>query len=201
MILYKSKVFHFFKGKWLEIAKIHSEKKLISHTIDVWYVCIYYHYFTSFYFKMKQNQKICCNEELWDYSQYKHQPQSGETNIHLWYVALFFEWILALGLPRWLSGQEPACQCRRCGIHPWVGKIPWRRKWQHIPRILAWGIPQTEDPGGLQSGTWLSDWGRSRAWLVTSRRFRLPSSGNDRYCFKKQCFGSNGLRLENTPGT
>ena len=26
-----------------------------------------------------------------------------------------------------------ACQCgrcRRCGFEPWVGKIPWRRKWQ-----------------------------------------------------------------------
>ena len=21
-------------------------------------------------------------------------------------------------------------ECRRCGFDPWVGKIPWRRKWQ-----------------------------------------------------------------------
>ena len=27
--------------------------------------------------------------------------------------------------------------------------IPWRRKWQ--PSILAWKIPRTEEPGGLQS--------------------------------------------------
>ena len=30
-------------------------------------------------------------------------------------------------------GQEPACQCRRCKrlkFDPWVGKIPWRMKWQ-----------------------------------------------------------------------
>ena len=36
-------------------------------------------------------------------------------------------------LPQWLSGKESACQCRRCerrGFYPWVGKIPWRRKWQ-----------------------------------------------------------------------
>ena len=32
-----------------------------------------------------------------------------------------------------------------------VGKIPWRRKWQPTPVILAWGIPWTEKPGGLQS--------------------------------------------------
>jgi len=36
------------------------------------------------------------------------------------------------GLPRWLSGEESACQCRRGKRHwfdPWVGKIPWRMKW------------------------------------------------------------------------
>ena len=37
------------------------------------------------------------------------------------------------------SGKEPACQCRRqrrCGFDPWVGKIPWRRKWQPTPVFL-----------------------------------------------------------------
>ena len=34
---------------------------------------------------------------------------------------------------RWLSGKESACQCRRCQFSPWVGKIPWRRKWQSTP--------------------------------------------------------------------
>ena len=36
-------------------------------------------------------------------------------------------------LRRWYSGEEPACQCRRRqrhGFNRWVGKIPWRRKWQ-----------------------------------------------------------------------
>ena len=32
-----------------------------------------------------------------------------------------------LGLPWWLSDKESACQCRRCGFDPWVGKILWRR--------------------------------------------------------------------------
>ena len=41
-----------------------------------------------------------------------------------------------MGLPWWLSGKEPACQCRRCGFSPWVGKIPWRRKWQPTPVFL-----------------------------------------------------------------
>ena len=28
------------------------------------------------------------------------------------------------------SGKESACQCRRHGFNPWVGKMPWNRKWQ-----------------------------------------------------------------------
>ena len=45
----------------------------------------------------------------------------------------------ASGLPRWLRGEEFTCQCRRCrrcGLDPWVGKIPWRRKWQPTPVFL-----------------------------------------------------------------
>ena len=37
------------------------------------------------------------------------------------------------------SGKESTCQCRRHkkhGFNPWVGKIPWRRKWQHTPIFL-----------------------------------------------------------------
>ena len=26
---------------------------------------------------------------------------------------------------------------KRCGFDPWVGKIPWRRKWQPTPVLLS----------------------------------------------------------------
>ena len=46
-------------------------------------------------------------------------------------------WFTAsLGFPGGTRGKESACQCRRCrrqGFDPWVGKIPWRRKWQPAP--------------------------------------------------------------------
>ena len=45
----------------------------------------------------------------------------------------------AAGLPWWLSGKDSACQCRRRtirGFNPWVGKIPWSRKWQPTPVFL-----------------------------------------------------------------
>ena len=32
-----------------------------------------------------------------------------------------------------LSSKKIHLQCRRIGLHPWVGKIPWRRKWQPTP--------------------------------------------------------------------
>ena len=38
----------------------------------------------------------------------------------------------------------------RRGFDPWVGKIPWRRARTHSS-VLAWRIPWTEEPGGLQS--------------------------------------------------
>ena len=41
-----------------------------------------------------------------------------------------------MGLPRWLSGKESACQSRRCGFNPWVRNIPWRRKWKPTPVFL-----------------------------------------------------------------
>ena len=43
------------------------------------------------------------------------------------------------GLPRWCSGKEFACQCRRHKRHefdPLVGKILWKRKWQPAPLFL-----------------------------------------------------------------
>ena len=47
-----------------------------------------------------------------------------------------------------LVKKPPAMQSPR--FNPWMGKIPWRRKWQHSS-ILAWNIPWTEEPDALQS--------------------------------------------------
>ena len=43
---------------------------------------------------------------------------------------------MGLDLARQLSGKKSACQCRRHRFNPWVGKIPWRRKWQPTPVLL-----------------------------------------------------------------
>ena len=50
------------------------------------------------------------------------------------------------------SGREPVCQCRRgeAGSIPVLGRSPGGGHNTHS-NILAWRIPWTEDPGGLQS--------------------------------------------------
>ena len=39
----------------------------------------------------------------------------------------------------------------RCGFNPWLETIPWSRNMATHSNILAWRIPWTEEPGGLQS--------------------------------------------------
>ena len=40
---------------------------------------------------------------------------------------------------------------RRCRFDPWVVKIPLEKEMATHSNILAWEIPWTEEPGGLQS--------------------------------------------------
>ena len=77
--------------------------------------------------------------------------------------------------PRWLSSKESPCQCRRHkrhGFDPWVGKIPWRRKWQTTPTFLpekshkAW---QATVHGVTKSQTRLSDWAGVHTMLYSKK--------------------------------
>ena len=56
---------------------------------------------------------------------------------------------LAAGFSGGASGKESACQCRRTGFNSWLGKIPWEKGKATHSSILAWGVPWTEEPGGL----------------------------------------------------
>ena len=70
-----------------------------------------------------------------------------------WKCPLKRDYILACkGLPRWSSGKESTCQCRRLRFSPWVGKIPWRRKWQPTPVVLP------GESRGLRSWAGYSPW-------------------------------------------
>ena len=54
------------------------------------------------------------------------------------------------GLPKWLSGKEPACQAGDAGSIP-DQEDPLEKEKATHSSILAWKIPWTEEPGGLQS--------------------------------------------------
>ena len=66
-------------------------------------------------------------------------------------------WLQLLGdyrAPRWLSGKESACPCRRCwrcGFDAWVGKITLEKDMATYSSILARKILWTQEPGGLES--------------------------------------------------
>ena len=62
--------------------------------------------------------------------------------------------LVMFGLPRWFSGKEPTCQRRThtgdVGSIPGSGRSPEEEMATHSS-ILAWQIPWTEEPAGLQS--------------------------------------------------
>ena len=90
------------------------------------------------------------------------RKESGMTEL------LTFTFIIIVGLPRWLSGKESTCQCRKHGFDPWVGKIPWRRKWQPIPVFL---------PGefhGHRSLVGYSPWGQKESDFKKGRGEKNP---------------------------
>ena len=58
-----------------------------------------------------------------------------------------------MGLPQWLSGKESACNAGDMGDMgsiPGLGRFPGEEMSTHSG-ILAWQIPWTKEPGGLQS--------------------------------------------------
>ena len=83
---------------------------------------------------------------------------------------------LILWLPRWCSGKESTCQCRKCKRHsfdPWVGKIPWRRKWQptlaFLPRKYHGQRSLESTVHGVErSQTQLSHWAGTHDLIIAN---------------------------------
>ena len=58
---------------------------------------------------------------------------------------------LSAGLPLWLSGKQSTCQCRRHEFKSLSWDDPLEKEMATHSSILAWEIPRSEEPGGLQS--------------------------------------------------
>ena len=90
--------------------------------------------------------------------------------------------VTAQGLPRWPRGKESAYQFRRHkrqGLEPWVGKIPWRRKWQPTPLFLP--VESHGQRSLVSYNPWShrvrhnSAWTHPHPWdRVQTRRLRCP---------------------------
>ena len=68
------------------------------------------------------------------------------------------------GPPRWHSGEESACHCRkhkRSRFDPWIRRIPWGRKWQRTPVFLP------EKFHGQRSLAGYSSWGRKESDMMS----------------------------------
>ena len=88
------------------------------------------------------------------------------------------------------SGKESACQYwrrKRC-LHPWVGKIPWRRKRQPTPVFLPGKVH------GQRSLAGYSPWSREEldTWMQT-RGFQGDGQG--------PAWGSPSKDVEEQPGS
>ena len=97
-------------------------------------------------------------------------------------------------LPKWLSGKEAACQCRRCkrhGFDPWVRKILCSRTWQlspvylpgkfHGQRSLAgystWGHKESDKTKGLSRHAHTYNH-TQRLWLCLNNELNLLIAKN-----------------------
>ena len=76
-------------------------------------------------------------------------------------------WSMIIGIPWWLSQWNVYPQFGRPGFYPWVGKIPWRRKWQATP------VPLPRKLHGWQSLVDYSPWGCKE--LDTTERLHFTS--------------------------
>ena len=89
----------------------------------------------------------------------------------------------------WLSGKEPTCQCRRCEFNSWVGKIPWRRKWQPNQCSCLWNPMDRRAWGAVVHGVAK----KLDVTLVTKQILLLPwtlvvqSLSHIRLCYLVTC--------------
>ena len=125
-----------------------------------------------FSFKMNESTKLIGS--MYTNQQGKHLEKFTdmaegclETNSTVLYISpskIPEKYKLQLGPSRGTDGKDPICQYRRpksCGFNHWVGKIPWRGKWQPTPvflprkshgqrRLVGSGLQSCEELGRIQ---------------------------------------------------
>ena len=102
---------------------------------------------------------------------------SPEATVSSSFFSNYQKFILVLGLPGGSVVKNLPVSARRRGSNPWVGKIPWRRKWQPTPVFLP------GESHGRRSLVGPSPWGHTRVWhdLATKQKF-LPQEYAVGFC-------------------
>ena len=98
---------------------------------------------------------------------------------------------LSLSLPHVASGKEPtvnAGDIRDTGLDPWVGKIPWRRAWQHTSVFLP------GESHGQRSLAGYSPWVLQRVGLPSLSQWCHPTTSSSINLFSScpQSFPASG---------
>ena len=78
-----------------------------------------------------------------------------------------------MGFPGGATVKESACQCRRCkryGFSPWLGKIPWRKKWQPTPVFFS------VKSHGQRNLAGCSPWGHKESDMTEQLRVHTSTS-------------------------
>ena len=110
-------------------------------------------------------------------------------NKHILHNPQLAECMDVKGFPGGTGGKEPACQCRRhktCRFDPWIGKIPWRRKWQPTPIFLP------GESHGQRSLVGYSPWGHKE--LDTTER--LSTHAYTSQSESAGCTGFSKIKIE-----
>ena len=92
---------------------------------------------------------------------------------HLW--AFFAPSKLTFQLPKGFLGKESACQGRRYGLDPWVGKIPGggndnSLQYSWLGNPIDRGVWWATAHGVAKNQTWLSDWAHISSLLSSSAK-------------------------------
>ena len=68
-----------------------------------------------------------------------------------WFPAHLYDTLFEIHQPGNQKKIEFAWESKRCGFNPWVGKIPWSKKWQPTPVFLPGKSHGRRSLVGLQS--------------------------------------------------
>ena len=81
----------------------------------------------NFNMNFRVNWSIFAKNDSWDFFLLEI---TFNLSVNFRYIAIL------MNFPGGSDGKNICLQCGRPGFKPWVGKIPWRRKWQPTPVFL-----------------------------------------------------------------